>query len=115
MMSTLPANKSDLDVSFLTSDEKLEDNETVIDNNWLHLRVKERFDSQNWLMTYTHLTPPLLADRYYCQVMFQHTGQELADNLKECMSKALRKYHEVNGGLPDRIVVYRDGVGDGQV
>ena len=53
--------------------------------------------------------------RYYCQVMFQHTGQELADNLKECMSKALRKYHEVNGALPDRIVVYRDGVGDGQV
>ena len=47
--------------------------------------------------------------------MFQHTGQELADNLKECMSKALRKYHEVNGALPDRIIVYRDGVGDGQV
>ena len=47
--------------------------------------------------------------------MFQHSGQELADNLKECMSNALRKYHEVNGGLPDRIVVYRDGVGDGQV
>ena len=57
----------------------------------------------------------MLVDRYYCQVMFQHTGQELADNLKECMSNALRKYHEVNGGLPDRIVVYRDGVGDGQV
>ena len=47
--------------------------------------------------------------------MFQHTGQELADNLKECMSKALRKYHEINGALPDRIIVYRDGVGDGQV
>ena len=47
--------------------------------------------------------------------MFQHTGQELADNLKVCMSSALRKYHEVNGALPDRIVVYRDGVGDGQV
>ena len=28
---------------------------------------------------------------------------------------ALRKYHEVNGRLPDRIIVYRDGVGDGQV
>ena len=53
--------------------------------------------------------------RYHCQVMFQHTGQELADNLKECMSKALRKYHEINGALPDRIIVYRDAVGDGQV
>ena len=28
---------------------------------------------------------------------------------------ALRKYHEKNNALPDRIVVYRDGVGDGQV
>lgn len=30
-------------------------------------------------------------------------------------SAALRKYHEKNSVLPDRIVVYRDGVGDGQV
>ena len=28
---------------------------------------------------------------------------------------ALEKYHEVNGQLPERIVVYRDGVGDGQL
>ena len=28
---------------------------------------------------------------------------------------ALRKYNEVNQALPDRIIVYRDGVGDGQV
>lgn len=47
--------------------------------------------------------------------MFQHTGQELADNLKVCMTAALRKYHEINGSLPDRVIVYRDGVGDGQV
>ena len=53
--------------------------------------------------------------RYYSQCMFQHTGQELADNLKVCMAAALRKYHEVNKMLPERIIVYRDGVGDGQV
>ncbi len=47
--------------------------------------------------------------------MFQHTGQELADNLKECMARALRRYHDINKTLPGRIVVYRDGVGDGQV
>ena len=47
--------------------------------------------------------------------MFQHTGQELADNLKKCMTIALKQYHKVNGSLPERIVVYRDGVGDGQV
>jgi len=28
---------------------------------------------------------------------------------------ALKKYHEVNAALPERVVVYRDGVGDGQV
>ena len=53
--------------------------------------------------------------RYFCQTMFQHTGQELADNLKKCMTNALRQFHKVNGALPERIVVYRDGVGDGQV
>ena len=30
-------------------------------------------------------------------------------------SGALQKYHELNGQLPDRIVIYRDGVGDGQL
>ena len=47
--------------------------------------------------------------------MFQHTGQELADNLKKCMTNALKQFHKVNGALPERIVVYRDGVGDGMV
>lgn len=28
---------------------------------------------------------------------------------------ALRHYNEVNGDLPERILVYRDGVGDGQL
>ena len=47
--------------------------------------------------------------------MFQHTGQELADNLKVCMTAALKNYHDINKRLPERILVYRDGVGDGQV
>ena len=38
-------------------------------------------------------------------------------NVSSCIFSvaALKKYHEVNQTLPDRIVVYRDGVGDGQV
>lgn len=28
---------------------------------------------------------------------------------------ALKKYREINGHDPERIIVYRDGVGDGQV
>ncbi len=57
--------------------------------------------------------PPI--PRYYSQCMFHSRGQELADSLKVCMINALRRYHEINGAFPDRIVVYRDGVGDGQV
>ena len=53
--------------------------------------------------------------RYFSQCMFQHTGMELGDNLKKCTVAALKKYKEVNGVMPDRIIVYRDGVGDGQV
>jgi aubergine-like protein len=30
-------------------------------------------------------------------------------------SASLRKYHEINGQLPDKIIIYRDGVGDGQL
>ncbi len=47
--------------------------------------------------------------------MFQHTGMELGDNLKACTANALQKYSEINRALPDRIIIYRDGVGDGQV
>jgi aubergine-like protein len=31
------------------------------------------------------------------------------------MTNALKKYHDVNGELPDPVIVYRDGVGDGQL
>ncbi len=31
------------------------------------------------------------------------------------MTSALHNYHKINGVLPDRIIIYRDGVGDGQV
>ena len=60
-------------------------------------------------------TPLSLTCRYYSQCAFQHTGQELADNLKVCTGNALNKYRECNKTLPERIIIYRDGVGDGQV
>lgn len=53
--------------------------------------------------------------RYYSRAVFQHSMQELMDGLKMCMAAALKKYHEINGALPTRIVIYRDGVGDGQL
>ena len=53
--------------------------------------------------------------RYYSQCAFQGQKQEVADNLKTCTTGALKKYFENNGVLPERIIIYRDGVGDGQV
>jgi len=41
--------------------------------------------------------------------------QELNDNMVPAISKALRKYQEINSNLPSRIIIYRDGVGDGQI
>ncbi|XP_028415241.1 piwi-like protein 1 [Dendronephthya gigantea] len=53
--------------------------------------------------------------KYYSRCTSQHTGQELVDGIKVCVTGALRKYNEVNKTLPDRIIVFRDGVGDGQL
>lgn len=53
--------------------------------------------------------------RWYSRVCFQMTGQELVDRLRGCFQAALRMYLQVNGRLPDRVVVFRDGVGNGQM
>jgi len=53
--------------------------------------------------------------RYYSRCSVQEKGQELSDALRTHMTAAIRKYHEVNKGLPDRIILFRDGVGDGQL
>merc|ERR1719322_172885 len=42
-------------------------------------------------------------------------NSELDNTMKPAVMKALRKYREVNGCLPERIIMYRDGVGDGQI
>jgi len=45
-----------------------------------------------------------------------HTNEaQLNDNLVPAITRSLRKYQEVNGQLPARIILYRDGVGDGQI
>nr|BCS90542.1 piwi protein [Cladonema pacificum] len=55
------------------------------------------------------------ATRYYSTITQQTSHMEICDQLKVCMTSALKKYHEINNALPERIIVYRDGVGDGQV
>jgi aubergine-like protein len=53
--------------------------------------------------------------KYYSRCLFQHTHQELLDGLKICLQAALRQYYNVNGAAPAKIIIYRDGVGDGQL
>ncbi|KAM4749116.1 piwi-like protein 2 [Rhinophrynus dorsalis] len=53
--------------------------------------------------------------RWYSRVAFQLPHQEIMDSLKICLVAALQKFYEVNHCLPDKIVVYRDGVSDGQL
>ncbi|KAM3867725.1 piwi-like protein 2 [Diretmus argenteus] len=53
--------------------------------------------------------------RWYSRVTFQAPNEEIISGFKLCLSAALQKYYEVNHNLPEKIVVYRDGVSDGQL
>uniref|UniRef100_A0A8B9BPT5 Piwi-like protein 2 n=1 Tax=Anser brachyrhynchus TaxID=132585 RepID=A0A8B9BPT5_9AVES len=53
--------------------------------------------------------------KWYSRVVFQMPQQEIADSLRLCLSDALQHFHEMNHCLPKKIVVYRDGVSDGQL
>lgn len=53
--------------------------------------------------------------RYFSAVSEHKNGEELSDKLSTNLVSALHKYKELNNAFPSRIVIYRDGVGDGQV
>ncbi|XP_063975996.1 piwi-like protein Siwi isoform X2 [Diachasmimorpha longicaudata] len=53
--------------------------------------------------------------RYFSTVSAHTSGEELSSHLAANMVKALAKYQEVNKALPSTIVIYRDGVGEGQI
>ena len=47
--------------------------------------------------------------------MHKTPAKELQDNLLPNITKMLQKYNNINGNLPSRIILYRDGVSDGQI
>ncbi|XP_068460934.1 piwi-like protein 2 [Clinocottus analis] len=53
--------------------------------------------------------------RWYSRVTFQTPTEELIYGFRVCFLAALEKYFEVNHSLPEKIVVYRDGVSDSQL
>nr|AGA54121.1 piwi-like protein 4 [Rhinolophus ferrumequinum] len=53
--------------------------------------------------------------RWFSRCILQKTTTDVADCLKVFMIGALNKWYKHNHGLPARVIVYRDGVGDGQL
>ncbi|XP_005371745.1 piwi-like protein 4 [Microtus ochrogaster] len=53
--------------------------------------------------------------RWFSRCVLQRRAADIADCLKVCMTGALNKWYKHNHDLPSRIIVYRDGVGNGQL
>lgn len=52
--------------------------------------------------------------KYYSRIKVQKKGQEIMINISSLISDALQKFFKTNKFLPDTIIFYRDGVGEGQ-
>ena len=54
------------------------------------------------------------ATKYWSKAVIQdQIGQETCFSLKYLMIKALKNFRQMNGSYPERVVLYRDGVGQG--
>ncbi|XP_066589272.1 piwi-like protein Ago3 [Prorops nasuta] len=56
-----------------------------------------------------------LLTKWYSKICIQGKNQEIVDLLQICFVSAINAYRKNNNCNPDRIIVYRDGVGDGQL
>ena len=52
---------------------------------------------------------------WHSSTAFQNPGQEIVDCLKIAFVEGMKKYYEVNHIWPDKVIVFRDGVGDSQL
>lgn len=53
--------------------------------------------------------------KYYTRVIFQAPSQENISSLRPILIEALQTFYEETRAWPDRIIMFRDGVGDGQL
>ncbi|XP_035744235.1 piwi-like protein Ago3 [Vespa mandarinia] len=56
-----------------------------------------------------------LLTSWYSKICLQGAHQEIIDLLQICLISAINAFKKHNGSNPNRIIVYRDGVGDGQI
>ena len=52
---------------------------------------------------------------WHSKICIQGKRQEIVDMLQMCLISAVKAYHRHNTRYPDRIIIYRDGVSDGQL
>ncbi|CAG9764076.1 unnamed protein product [Ceutorhynchus assimilis] len=53
--------------------------------------------------------------QYYSMATEHEFEQELSSNIASFMLLACKRFQQINKVIPERIIVYRDGVGDGQI
>lgn len=53
--------------------------------------------------------------KWFSKAIIQTKNEELAHGLVISLVKSLDAYRKMNNDLPERIIIYRDGVGDGQL
>ncbi|GAB0095298.1 Protein argonaute-3 [Sergentomyia squamirostris] len=53
--------------------------------------------------------------KWFSSAIIQNIREEVSRSLGMALKDALAVYRETNGSLPERIVMFRDGVGDGQL
>lgn len=86
-------------------------------NNFMVVGMDSYHDSSNKGQSVGALVASLNKEctRYFSRTEYHPSKDDLMRNLTVLFSGALRKFHEVNGSLPARLFIYRDGVGDGQL
>ncbi|KAH8379868.1 hypothetical protein KR009_007745 [Drosophila setifemur] len=53
--------------------------------------------------------------QWYSKAVVQTKGEEIVNGLTASFESALKLYKKRNGFLPESVIIYRDGVGDGQL
>lgn len=53
--------------------------------------------------------------QYFSHVSIHSSNEDLSAEIGTNVGLALRRYHDINRTLPSRIIIYRDGVSDGQI
>lgn len=53
--------------------------------------------------------------RWYSRSIIQNKKEELIHGLIDSLKQSLRHFQKLNGSLPRKLIIFRDGVGDGQL